>query len=170
MSVVLTLLLFHFTGEAQRNTVPPLPLKGSDIRYEETVIQEGYTKDLLFTNAEKWFNNNYETADTKLTVDNKTTGIVAGVGSSNNDKQHRDNVIFFHFNIVVRDEGYTYSIDSIYSTTSKDKFLYADMYREERFPAGKPRWTKEERYLLLTNMDKYIKAVIQQLKGSMMKK
>ncbi|MBS1688847.1 MAG: DUF4468 domain-containing protein [Bacteroidetes bacterium] len=167
----LLLLSFHFNTWAQVNRVPSLPLKGSDIRYEEKVAPgSGYDKDKLFNNAEEWFNKHYETADTKLTIDNKATGIVAGVASSNNDKQHKDNVIFFHFSIIVDSEAYTYSIDSIYATTAKDKFLYADMYREERFPQGKPRWTKDERYAMLTEMNRYINGVIKELKTDMMKR
>jgi len=167
----LMLLSFHFNSIGQVNKVPSLPLKGSDLRYEEKVMPGGgYGKDQLFNNAEEWFNKHYESADTKLTVDNKATGRVAGVASSNNDRQHKDNEIFFQFNIVVDSGSYTYSIDSIYATTSKDKFLYADMYREERFPQGKPRWTKEQRYTMLTDMDSYIKKVIEQLKTGMVKK
>lgn len=167
--MILMLLSFHFC--AAQNKITALPLNGSDIRYEEhVVIGNSYGKSQLFKNAEEWFNENYETADTKLTIDNKATGIVAGVASSNNDKQHKDNVLFFHFNIVVKDGAYIYSIDSIYATTPKERFLYADVYREERFPKGKPRWTAEQRYELLTEMDKYIKGVIVQLKSAMMKK
>lgn len=170
--LVTTLILLSFNFcRAQSGKISSLPLKGSDIRYEETVVPgHQYSKEQLFNNAEMWFNNNYETADTKLTIDNKATGIVAGVASSNNDKQHKDNVIFFHFNIVTKDGEYTYSIDSVYATTPKEKFLYADVYREARFPQGKSRWTGEQRYELLTDMNRYIEKVIKQLKNAMMKK
>ncbi|MBS1586881.1 MAG: DUF4468 domain-containing protein [Bacteroidetes bacterium] len=151
--------------------VKALPLDGSDIVYSghESL---SFPRDLLFKNALDWYNVNYKTVDTKLTVENKETGTVSGTGIIHFKQAAVANGpenIFFSFTIQLTNTGYDYRIYGIYSMLNGEKIWYSDMYREETAPSPevKPHWTHRYRYEVISNMDEFMQLAINQLKASM---
>lgn len=156
--------------------VTNLPLQGSQIVYEESVtVGMPMSGTQLFNNAVEWYSYNYKTGDTRLTVENQGKGQISGTGVIKYTPaavgEASERPIFFNFDIVVNDGGYTYRIYDMYSTEPNGRFSYADMYREEQYPesSSKPRWEKRYRYEMLSDMDTYIRLMITHLKQSMQK-
>ena len=156
--------------------VTKLPMQGSQIVYEESVtVGMASTSTQLFNNAVEWYNYNYKTGDTRLTVENQNKGQISGTGVIKYTPaavgEANERPIFFNFDIIVTDGGYTYRIYDMYSTGPEGRFSYADMYREERYPtsSSKPRWEKRYRYEMLSDLDTYIRLMITHLKQNMLK-
>lgn len=153
--------------------VKVLPLDGTDIVYSGHEVLN-YPHDIQFKNALDWYNINYKTVDTKLTVENKENGTVSGTGIIHFKQAVVENGpenIFFNFTIQLTSTGYDYRMYGIYSMLNGEKILYSDMYREETAPTPgvKQHWTHRYRYEVISNMDEFMQLTINQLKSCMAK-
>ncbi len=153
---------------------PPVPMQGSRIVYEETVdVPNKLSKEILFKNALEWYNYNYKTGDTRLTVENPGTGKISGTGVIKYTPTAAgiagELPIFFEFDLQIVDGKYNYKIYDMYSIDASGKFAYADMYREDRNknPQVSPRWGVRYRYELLSDMNSMIESAILHLKQNM---
>jgi Domain of unknown function (DUF4468) with TBP-like fold len=154
--------------------VKPLPLEGNNIVYTGNITQAGYNPDQLFKNALDWYNINYKSADTKLTVENKEQGNIAGSGVIHYNQQVNANGpqnIFFSFSIFLARSGYSYRFYDMYSMVNGERYKYSDMYMEELHNTAsvKPHWTHKYRYESLMDMDSFMTLAINQLKKDMQK-
>ncbi|MBA3827357.1 MAG: DUF4468 domain-containing protein [Taibaiella sp.] len=163
--IIAVLLLSFNSSRAQ------VPYLGSRILYTDSVVLDtSYNIERLFHNAENWFLNHYETADTKLTIDNRTTQQIAGVGvKSIPHGAGAPGRIFFQFIINVKHGSYTYAIDSMFTIGIEGRIYYSDIYQEEHFAKGKKRWTDKYRSQALTDMDTFIRGVVKLLEENMRK-
>lgn len=186
MKVVLLFLSLSFVANASAQgtyndsllgkaiwKVKALPLEGSEIVYSGHQSLS-YSHDQLFKTALDWYNNNYKTVDTKLTVENKENGTISGTGIIHFKQAAVSNGpenIFFSFTIQLTSAGYDYHFFDIYSTANGEKIIYSDMYREETAPSPgvKPHWTHRYRYEVISNMDDFMQLAINQLRKSMAK-
>jgi hypothetical protein len=153
--------------------VKALPLERSDIVFSGHELLS-YSRDQLFKNALDWYNINYKTVDTKLTVENKESGTISGTGIIHFKQAAVDNGpenIFFSFTVQLTNSGYDYRFYGIYSVLKGEKIVYSDMYREETAPSPgvKPHWTHRYRYEVLSNMAEFMQLAINQFRNSMVK-
>lgn len=153
---------------------PPLPMQGSSIVYEEAVdVPNKLSKEILFKNALEWYNYNYKTGDTRLTVENQATGKISGTGVIKYTPAAAGGTneipIFFEFDLLIAEGKYSYKFYDMYSIDNTGKFLYADMYREDRNKSTQlsPRWGVRYRYELLSDMNSMIESAIVHLKQAM---
>jgi hypothetical protein len=144
--------------------VKPLPMEGNEIVYSGHINLNNYSKDRLFKNALDWYNDNYKSADSRLTVENKEQGTVSGTGVIHVQSQRDDGPgnFFFSFSVQIGSAGYSYRIYDIYSAVAGAKNNYNEMYREEQYPNAKikERWTHKYRYEALSDMDSFITLAI----------
>lgn len=151
--------------------VPPLPLQGGDIVYTETVPNPRSVAQ-QYNNAESWYMYNYKSADTRLTTQDLGGGRLAGTGVLKYEQSGASPVnqtLFFDFDIQMQQGSYTYRISNIYGILDGKKVMYNDMYREDRQPPAKPRWTVRYRYEQLSDMNTFIGSAINHLKKEMAK-
>jgi hypothetical protein len=153
---------------------PPFPMQNSHIVYEGNVDASGLSKQTLFKNALEWYNYNYKSADSRLTIENQATGKISGTGVIRYNPAAAglagEMPIFFEFDLQIADGKYTYKFYDMYSIDATGKFMYADMYREDRnlAPQVKPRWEKRYRYEILSDMNTMIEMSIVHLKQAML--
>lgn len=154
---------------------PPFPIQNGHIVYEGNVdAGAALSKETLFKNALEWYNYNYKSADTRLTVENEATGKISGTGVIKYNPTAAgaagEMPVFFEFDLTVADGKYSYKFYDMYSMDDRGKFTYADMYREDRNPTQqvKPRWEKRYRYEVLSDMNTMIEMSIVHLKQAMM--
>ena len=173
-------LISYFSSKAQVATadrqttkqvwaVKPLPLENNEIVYADNISLSGYSHDELFKNVLDWYNNNFKTADTKLSVENKEQGAISGSGVihyGQNALENGPQNIFFTFSVQLGGAGYSYRFYDIYSMVNGEKISYRDMYREENHPTTsiKPHWTHKYRYEALSDMDSFMILAINQFK------
>lgn len=149
-------------------------MQGSSIMYQETVdVPSKLSKDILFRNALEWYNYNYKSGDTRLTVENQETGKISGTGvikySPTAAGIKGEMPIFFEFDLQIADGKYSYKFYDMYSVDATGKFTYADMYREDRNKTTQvtPRWGVRYRYELLSDMNSMMESAILHLKQNM---
>jgi hypothetical protein len=154
---------------------PPFPMQGSRIVYEGTeTVPSTLSKATLFKNALEWYNYNYKSGDTRLTIENEATGKISGTGVITYNPAAAGVVgtmpIFFEFELQIADGKYSYKFYDMHSVDATGKFLFADMYREDRNLSTqiKPRWTKRYRYEILSDMNTMIEMSIVHLKQTML--
>jgi hypothetical protein len=155
---------------------PPLPIEGSTIIYRETISTGNGTPADLFNNALEWYNYNYKTADTKLTIENPETGQIAGTGVIKYTpvaaRVTGEVPIFFSFDLAIAEGQYTYKVYDLYGIDANGRFQYIDMYREDRSISTqvKKRWNKKYRYEMLSDMNTMTEMMINHLKEAMSRK
>ncbi len=180
MLAVQTDAQYHRSIESQQEQIgkktwisPPFPIENGHIVYSGTVDAPGLIATALFNNALEWYNYNYKTSDTRLTVENSSTGKVSGTGLIRYNAAAAgagEVPIFFEFDIQVTNGKYSYKFYDMYSIYEGEKFMYADMYNEDRNTSTqvKPKWDKRYRYEILSDMNTMIEMSVVHLKQAML--
>ena len=151
---------------------PPLPLANGRIVYSENVKVANLGRESLFKNALEWYNYNYKSADTRLTIEKAEEGRLSGTGLIKYNAAAAGGgevPIIFHFDLFIRDGEYAYRFYDMYGVDGSGRFEYADMYREDRSTYIKPRWDKRYRYEMLSDMNTMIEMSIAHLMQAMSK-
>jgi hypothetical protein len=152
---------------------PPFPMEGSRIVYSETVDVPNSSREVLFKNALEWYNYNYKSADTRLTIEKSTEGLISGTGLIKYNPAAAEVTgevpIIFYFDLVIANGRYTYRLYDMYGIDASGRFDYIDMYREDRdiSPQVKHRWNKRYRYEMLSDMNTMVEMAIAHLKQAM---
>jgi hypothetical protein len=152
---------------------PPFPMEGNSIVYTETIVGTGLSREILFKNALEWYNYNYKSADTRLTVEKPAEGKISGTGLIKYNPAAAgvagEVPIIFNFDILVADGQYTYRFYDMYGVDESGRFDYIDMYREDRNISTqvRQRWNKRYRYEMLSDMNTMVEMAIVHLKQVM---
>jgi len=179
MKILLFAVLFIFSYStrvySQKPTndgaVPQFTLADNKIIYYAQIkTDSAVDKPTMFLKAENWYKKNLETADNTLIIDNSNDGIISGTGivhAKKHDQKADPGDVFFTIDIHVARGMYTYTVHDIYSFDNTGKFYYSDMYNEEQYPTGKPKWPEPYRHGCLTAMNTKILGMITVLQNDM---
>jgi hypothetical protein len=147
--LIIAVIFIGFATHLKAQDHMPFDEQTGKFSYSKVIFIDSTSKDVLFTRAETWFHNHFETEDTALKIVDRVQGKISGNGVTviniKNGNIDTDVPMLYTLNVIVKGNRCRYEFTDISYRAADKKLLTA----EKQFKSTKLD-NKEKQYLSKT--------------------